>query len=88
MIANDDNLIGVDPNWQKEQDRRAEQDRRRQHYADQARIAQLEAALRACITQNGDRCLKYGSDTPTLRARIAEINITAGVALADSPETP
>ena len=67
-----------------ENERRAEQDRRRQHYSDQARIAELEAALRACITENGAHCLAYGSDTPALRARIAAINIIAGAVLAKS----
>ena len=42
-------LIGIDPNWQRDQDRRAERDRRLQHYEAQARIAELETALRTLL---------------------------------------
>jgi hypothetical protein len=75
-------LIGIDPKWQQEQDRRAERDRRLQHYGAQARIAELEAALRACITENGHDCLAHWAGRSEARQRIAEINITAGAVLA------
>jgi hypothetical protein len=42
----------------------------------------LLAALEACVTEDGARCLAYGSDTPTLRRRIAAINEAARAAIA------
>ena len=42
----------------------------------------LLAALRKCLTEEGAHCLAYGSDTPTLRRRIAAINELARAAIA------
>ena len=53
----------------QENERRAEKDRRRQHYGDQARIAQLEEALRECITETpGAACYNTGKKTRRLEA--------------------
>jgi hypothetical protein len=42
----------------------------------------LLAALKECITDDGALCLAYGTDTPTLRRRLAAINSLARSALA------
>jgi hypothetical protein len=46
-----------------------------------AACPELLAALRECITDEGAHCLAYGSDTPTLRRRIAAINELARAAI-------
>lgn len=58
---------------------RREQERRQQHYGDQARIAELEAALRSCITPLG---VLDTTDGLSRYARIRAINILAESLLA------
>lgn len=65
-------------------ERRAERDCRLQHYEAQARIAELEAALRACITDSRHDCRSSWAGRAEALWRIAEINLTAGTVLAKS----
>lgn len=53
---------------------RREKERRQQHYSDQARIAELEAALFNCITPSG---LLMNMDASAMRAHIISISILA-----------
>ena len=41
-------------------------------------------ALRECITNGGENCLAYGTDTPALRHRLSNINAIARAALAQA----
>ncbi len=58
---------------------RREKERRQQHYSDQARIAELEAALRTCTTPIG---VLDVMDAPDMYAHISSINFLAESILA------
>jgi hypothetical protein len=54
---------------------------REEHAELVAAAPDLLAALLECVTDEGAHCLAYGTDTPAMRRRIAEINRIANAAI-------